>query len=70
MKLNIRFACLVGLSTLAVAVSPTLSNANPVPEYQTDGVTVINNNIELNRAKKLSPSSSRSCEWGFRQLSR
>ncbi|WP_332959677.1 hypothetical protein [Microcoleus sp. AR_TQ3_B6] len=65
MKLNIRFACLVGLSTLAVAVSPTLSNANPAPESQTDGVTVINNNIELNRAKNLARQAAEAANGGL-----
>jgi hypothetical protein len=65
MKLNIRFACLVGFSTLAVAVSPTLSNANPVAESQTDGVRVINNNIELNRAKNLARQAAEAANGGL-----
>ncbi|NQE32866.1 hypothetical protein [Microcoleus asticus] len=65
MKLNIRLACLVALSTLAVAVSPTLSNANPVPESETDGVTVINNNIELNRAKNLARQAAEIANGGL-----
>ena len=64
MKLNIRVACLVALSTLAVGVSPTLSNANPVPEY-TDGVRVINNNIELNRAKNLARQAAEAANGGL-----
>jgi len=64
MKLNIRVACLVALSTLAAAVSPTLSNANPVPEYQ-DGVRVINNNIELNRAKNLARQAAEAANGGL-----
>ena len=65
MKLNIRFACLVALSTLAVAVFPTLSNANPVAESQTDGVTVISNNIELNRAKNLARQAAEAANGGL-----
>ena len=65
MKLNIRVACLVALSTLAVAVSPTLSNANPAPEYQTEGVRVINNNIELNRAKNLARQAAEAANGGL-----
>jgi hypothetical protein len=65
MKLNIRVACLVALSTLAVGVSPTLSNANPVPESQTDGVRVINNNIELNRAKNLARQAAEAANGGL-----
>ena len=65
MELNIRLACLVALSTLAVGVSPTLSNANPVPESETDGVTVINNNIELNRAKNLARQAAEIANGGL-----
>lgn len=65
MKLNIRLACLVALSTLAVGVSPTLSNANPAPEYDTDGVRVINNNIELNRAKNLARQAAEIANGGL-----
>ena len=65
MKLNIRLACLVALSTLAVGVSPTLSNANPAPEYETDGVRVINNNIELNRAKNLARQAAEIANGGL-----
>ncbi|MEG4203605.1 hypothetical protein QUA20_06720 [Microcoleus sp. Pol7_A1] len=65
MKLNIRLACLVVLSTLAVGVSPTLSNANPVSESETDGVTVINNNIELNRAKNLARQAAEAANGGL-----
>ncbi|MEG4853091.1 hypothetical protein QUB10_19660 [Microcoleus sp. B5-D4] len=63
MKLNIRLACLVALSTLAVGVSPALSN--PAPEYQTDGVRVINNNIELNRAKNLARQAAEIANGGL-----
>ncbi|MEG4807188.1 hypothetical protein QUA82_05060 [Microcoleus sp. F8-D3] len=65
MKLNIRLACLVALSTLAVGVSPTLSNANPAPEYETDGVRAINNNIELNRAKNLARQAAERANGGL-----
>ncbi|MEG4516620.1 MULTISPECIES: hypothetical protein [unclassified Microcoleus] len=65
MKLNIRLACLVALSTLAVGVSPTLSKANPAPEYDTDGVRVINNNIELNRAKNLARQAAERANGGL-----
>ncbi|MEG3928914.1 MULTISPECIES: hypothetical protein [unclassified Microcoleus] len=65
MKLNIRLACLVALSILAVGVSPTLSNANPAPEYETDGVRVINNNIELNRAKNLARQAAEIANGGL-----
>lgn len=65
MKLNIRLACLVGLSTLAVGVSPPLSNANPAPDFETDGVRVINNNIELNRAKNLARQAAEIANGGL-----
>ena len=65
MKLNIRLACLVALSTLAVGVSPALSNANPAPEYETDGARVINNNIELNRAKNLARQAAERANGGL-----
>ncbi|MEG4086627.1 hypothetical protein [Microcoleus sp. POL10_C6] len=65
MKLSIRLACLVALSTLAVGVSPTLSNANPAPESETDGVRVINNNIELNRAKNLARQAAERANGGL-----
>ncbi len=65
MKLNIRLACLVVLSTLAIGVSPTLSNANPVSQYEADGVTVINNNIQLNRAKNLARQAAEIANGGL-----
>ncbi|AFZ08446.1 hypothetical protein Osc7112_4118 [Oscillatoria nigro-viridis PCC 7112] len=63
MKLYIRLACLVALSTLAVGVSP--ASSNPAPEYQTDGVTVINNNIQLNRAKNLARQAAEVANGGL-----
>ncbi|HAO11617.1 MAG TPA: hypothetical protein DCQ51_10710 [Planktothrix sp. UBA8407] len=65
MKLNIRLACLVALSTLAVGVSPTLSNANPAPQYEADRVIVIDNNIELNRAKNLARQAAEVANGGL-----
>ncbi|MDP8934897.1 MAG: hypothetical protein M3N42_12340 [Cyanobacteriota bacterium] len=65
MILNIRLACLVALSTLAVGVSPALSNPAPAPEYETEGVRVINNNIELNRAKNLARQAAEIANGGL-----
>jgi hypothetical protein len=65
MKLNIRLACLVALSTLAVGVSPTLSNANPAPQYEADRVIIIDNNIELNRAKNLARQAAEVANGGL-----
>lgn len=65
MKLNIRLACLVALSTLTVGVFPTLSNANPAPQYDTDWVTVINNSIQLNRAKNLARQAAEVANGGL-----
>ncbi len=65
MKINIRLACLVALSTLAVGVFPTLSNANPAPQYEADRVIIIDNNIELNRAKNLARQAAEVANGGL-----
>jgi hypothetical protein len=65
MKINIRLACLVALSTLAVGVSPTLSNAHPAPQYEADRVIIIDNNIELNRAKNLARQAAEVANGGL-----
>lgn len=65
MKLNIRLACLVALSTLAVGVFPASSNANPAPVYEADSVTVINTSIPLNRAKNLARQVAENTNGGL-----
>ena len=65
MKINIRLACLVALSILAVGVSPTLSNANPAPQYEADRVIIIDNNLELNRAKNLARQAAEVANGGL-----
>ena len=65
MKLNIRLACLVALSTLAVGVSPVLSNPIRSSQSQPNEITVISNNIELNRAKNLARQAAEIANGGL-----
>ena len=65
MKLNIRLACLVALSTLAVGVFPTLSNAHPAPRYEAGRVIIIDNNLELSRAKNLARQAAEVANGGL-----
>ena len=65
MKLNIRFACLIALSTLAVGVSSALSNPIYYPEYESDGIIVISNDIALNRAKNLARQAAEAANGGL-----
>jgi hypothetical protein len=65
MKLNIRLASLVALSTLAIGVSPALSNPNFYPEYESDGIVVISNDIALNRAKNLARQAAETANGGL-----
>ena len=65
MKLNIRLASLVALSTLAVGVSPALSNPIYYPEYESDGIIVISNDIALNRAKNLARQAAEAANGGL-----
>ena len=65
MKLNIRLACLVALSTLAVGVSPAFSNPIRSSQNQLNEITVISNNIELNRAKNLARQAAENANGGL-----
>lgn len=65
MKLNIRLASLVALSTLAVGVSPALSNPISYPEHESDGIVVISNDIALNRAKNLARQAAETANGGL-----
>ena len=65
MKLNTRLACLVALSTLAVGVSPALSNPVRYAQSQLNDITVISNNIELNRAKNLARQAAEIANGGL-----
>ena len=65
MKLNIRLACLVALSTLAIGVFPALSNAHPAPRYTADRVIIIDNNLELSRAKNLARQAAEVANGGL-----
>ncbi len=65
MKLSIRLASLVALSTLALGVSPAFSNPNSYYEYQSEETTVISNNIALNRAKNLARQAAESLNGGL-----
>jgi hypothetical protein len=65
MKLNIRLACLVALSTLAVGVSPALSHPISEPEHHPDEIRVISNHIELNRAKNLARQAAEAINGGL-----
>ncbi|MEG4577266.1 hypothetical protein QUA56_32030 [Microcoleus sp. N3A4] len=65
MKLNIRLACLLALSTLAVGVFPASSNPVRSPQTQLNEITVISNNIELNRAKNLARQAAEIANGGL-----
>ncbi|MEG3851158.1 hypothetical protein QT971_29810 [Microcoleus sp. herbarium19] len=65
MKLNIRLAFLVALSTLAVGVSPASSNPVRSSQSQVNEITVISNNIELNRAKNLARQAAENANGGL-----
>ena len=65
MKLNIRLASLVALSTLAVGVSPASSNPVRSSQSQVNEITVISNNIELNRAKNLARQAAENVNGGL-----
>lgn len=65
MKLNIRLACLLALSTLAVGIFPALSNPVGSPQTQLNEITVISNNIELNRAKNLARQAAEIANGGL-----
>ncbi|MEG5057571.1 hypothetical protein QUB60_04930 [Microcoleus sp. A2-C5] len=67
MKLNTRLACLIALSTLAVGVSPALSNPLRSSQSQLTDITVISNNIELNRAKNLARQAAENANGGLGQ---
>lgn len=67
MKLTIRLACLVALSTLAVGVSPALSNPIRSSQSEFTDITVISNNIELNRAKNLARQAAEIANGGLGQ---
>ncbi len=65
MKLNIRLACLLAFSTLAVGVFPAFSNPVRSSESQLNEITVISNNIELNRAKNLARQAAENANGGL-----
>ncbi len=65
MKPNIRLPYLVALSIMAVGVSPSPSNANPSPQGEFDDITVVSNNIELNRAKNLARQAAEVANGGL-----
>ncbi|MGB3267933.1 MAG: hypothetical protein WBA89_28770 [Microcoleus sp.] len=65
MKLNIQFACLLALSTLAAGVSPAWSNPAGADDSQLTDITVISNNIELNRAKNLARQVAEKANGGL-----
>ena len=65
MKLNIRLASLVALSTLVVGVSPAFSNPVRYSQSQPNEITVISNNIELNRAKNLARQAAEIANGGL-----
>ncbi|WP_377475914.1 MAG: hypothetical protein P2A85_24230 [Microcoleus anatoxicus] len=65
MKPNIRLPYLVALSIMAVGVSPSPSNANPSPQGEFDEITVVSNNIELNRAKNLARQAAEVANGGL-----
>ncbi len=65
MKLNIRLACLLALSTLAVGVFPGFSNPVRSSQSQVNEITVISNNIELNRAKNLARQAAENANGGL-----
>ena len=67
MKLHTRLACLLALSTLAAGVSPALSNPLRSTESQLTDITVISNNIELNRAKNLARQAAENANGGLGQ---
>ncbi|XZO01731.1 MAG: hypothetical protein ACM65L_25160 [Microcoleus sp.] len=65
MKPNIRLPYLVALSIMAVGVCPSPSNANPFPQGEFDEITVVSNNIELNRAKNLARQAAEVANGGL-----
>jgi len=67
MKLTTRLACLIAFSTLAVGVSPALSNPLRSSQSQLTDITVISNNIELNRAKNLARQAAENANGGLGQ---
>jgi len=67
MKLTTRLTCLLALSTLAVGVSPALSNPLRSSQSQLTEITVISNNIELNRAKNLARQAAENANGGLGQ---
>jgi len=67
MKLTTRLACLIALSTLVVGVSPALSNPLRSSQSQLTDITVISNNIELNRAKNLARQAAENANGGLGQ---
>ncbi|WP_341730671.1 hypothetical protein [Microcoleus sp. EPA2] len=67
MKPNIRLPYLVALSIMAVGVCPSASNANSSPQGEFDEITVVSNNIELNRAKNLARQAAEVANGGLGQ---
>ncbi|MCY7382961.1 MAG: hypothetical protein LH628_10370 [Microcoleus sp. CAN_BIN18] len=67
MKLTIRLACLIAFSTLAVGVSPAFSNPIRSSQSEFTDITVISNNIELNRAKNLARQAAENANGGLGQ---
>ncbi|XZN90731.1 MAG: hypothetical protein ACM65M_24430 [Microcoleus sp.] len=65
MKPNIRLPYLVALSIMAVGVCPSASNANSSPQGEFDEITVVSNNIELNRAKNLARQAAEVANGGL-----
>ncbi|MCC3417129.1 MAG: hypothetical protein JGK28_03950 [Microcoleus sp. PH2017_07_MST_O_A] len=65
MKLTTRLACLLALSTLAVGVSPAFSNPLRSSQSEFTDITVISNNIELNRAKNLARQAAENTNGGL-----
>lgn len=65
MKPNIRLPYLVALSIMAVAVCPSPSNANSSAQGEFDEITVVSNNIELNRAKNLARQAAEVANGGL-----
>lgn len=65
MKLHAPIACLLALSTLAAGVSPAFSNPLRSAESEVTDITVISNNIELNRAKNLARQTAERANGGL-----
>ncbi|MCU0541948.1 MAG: hypothetical protein MUE44_07110 [Oscillatoriaceae cyanobacterium Prado104] len=66
MKLSNRLAYSIALATVfAAGISPAFSNPNYYAQSRQDDITIISNNIELNRAKNLARQAAEKINGGL-----